>query len=48
MRTFNLPPSQKVGQIKEAIKEAILDGTIQNDPVEAKAFMMTLAQKMNL
>ncbi len=39
MAYFNLKPSREVGMIKEAIKEAILEGTIPNDYNEAFAFM---------
>ncbi|MBR2866530.1 MAG: HD domain-containing protein [Alistipes sp.] len=31
MRTYNLPPSSVIGEIKEVIKNAILDGVIPND-----------------
>ncbi|MBR5206813.1 MAG: tRNA nucleotidyltransferase, partial [Alistipes sp.] len=31
MKTYNLPPSSVVGEIKEVIKNAILDGVIPNE-----------------
>ena len=31
MRTFNIPPGRVIGEIKEQIKEAILEGEIKND-----------------
>ena len=31
MKTYNLPPSSIIGEIKEVIKNAILDGVIPND-----------------
>jgi len=40
METFNLKPCREIGQIKEAIKEAILEGEIANDHKEAKALML--------
>jgi len=40
MDTFQLSPSKEVGIIKEAIKNAILDGEIGNNPEEARAFML--------
>ena len=48
MATFGIPPSRPVGDIKNAIKEAILDGDIKNDPVEAKQLMLRLGQEMGL
>lgn len=40
MEVFNLKPCREIGQIKEAIKEAILEGEIANDYDEAKALML--------
>lgn len=45
MTTFNLTPSKPVGQIKEAIKNAILDGVISNDETEARAFMFKISKQ---
>jgi poly(A) polymerase len=39
MKTYNLPPSSIVGEIKEVIKNAILDGVIANDYDEAYRLM---------
>lgn len=39
MQTYNLPPSSVVGEIKEVIKNAILDGLIPNDYDAAYALM---------
>lgn len=40
MEIFHLPPCAKVGEIKAAIKDAILDGTIPNERDAAYDFMM--------
>ena len=48
METFNIPPSRQVCIIKNAIREAILDGLIGNTFEEAFAFMLAEAQKIGL
>ncbi len=48
MEAFGIPPSRPVGDIKKAIKEAILDGDIRNDVVEAKRLMLELGAQMGL
>ena len=48
MKTFALPPSQPVGVLKEAIKNAILDGVIPNEHEAAYQFMLQRAEKMGL
>lgn len=48
MEIFDLKPSKEIGMLKEAIKEAILEGEIQNDYDAAYGFMMKRAQKMGL
>ena len=48
MRVFNLPPSPPVGAIKEAIKNAILDGVIPNDYEAARTFMLNKAAEIGL
>ncbi len=39
MSLFNLPPSKKVGDLKNALKDAILDGIILNDKEQALVFL---------
>lgn len=48
METFNLKPGREIGILKEAIKEAILEGEIHNDYKAAYDFMMERAKKMGL
>jgi poly(A) polymerase len=48
MTTFGIPPSRTIGILKEAIKEAILEGTIRNDRREAYRYMIEQAKDMGL
>jgi len=48
MKSFGIGPSREVGTIKNAIKEAILDGEINNNYNEAYSFMLTQAKKLGL
>ena len=48
MQIFNIPPSKQVGLIKDAIREAILDGIIPNDYEAAYQFMVSEAAKIDL
>jgi poly(A) polymerase len=48
METYHLPPSRKVGILKEHIKNAILDGLIRNDYHEAFRLMEEKAAEMEL
>jgi len=48
MEQFNLKPCREIGVLKDAIKEAILDGTIKNDYDEAYAFMLKRAEELGV
>jgi len=48
MEKFDLKPCREIGILKDAIKEAILDGTIKNDYEEAYAFMLKRAEELGL
>ena len=48
MELFNLQPGREIGSLKEAVKEAILEGTIPNEYEAALAFVTKKALKMGL
>lgn len=48
METFQLKPCRQIGEIKEAIKNAILDGKIANDYEEAYEFMLKKGKQLEL
>ena len=48
MRVFGLGPGRQVGIIKNAIREAILEGDIPNEKVAAYEFMVQEGKRMSL
>lgn len=48
MTIFGIPPSEPVGIIKSAIKDAILDGVIRNNYDEAYKFMLEKGKELGL
>ncbi len=48
MRAFGLPPCRQVGALKNAVKDAILDGLIPNEHEAARSFMLERAREMGL
>ncbi|MBG6111115.1 tRNA nucleotidyltransferase (CCA-adding enzyme) [Flavobacterium sp. CG_9.10] len=48
MKIFNLQPSKEIGMLKEAIKEAILEGEIPNEYQAAYGLMLKRAEKLGL
>lgn len=48
IKMFNLPPSRIIGDLKERIKEAILEGEIRNDREEALQYLKKIAAEKGL
>ncbi len=48
MKTFNIGPCAEIGNIKTKIKDAILEGTIENDFDQAFNFMLEIAEEIGL
>ncbi|MEZ4853436.1 CCA tRNA nucleotidyltransferase [Flavobacterium sp.] len=48
MELFNLKPGREIGILKEAVKEAILEGEITNEYNAARQFIIKKAEKMGL
>ena len=48
MKTFDIGPSKEIGVIKDAIKEAILEGDIPNEFEAAHKLMIKLGNQLGL
>ena len=48
MKLFNIEAGREIGILKNAIKDAILDGKIKNNKKEARKFIIKKAEKLNL
>lgn len=48
MKIFNIKQGHEIGILKSAIKNAILDGKINNNKKEALEFVIKIAKKLNL
>ena len=48
MEIFGLKPGREIGVLKEAVKEAILEGDIPNEYEPAREFVLKRAEKMGL
>ena len=48
MQVFGIEPCREIGVLKEAVKEAILDGVIPNSFEDADAFMRSKAAQIGL
>jgi poly(A) polymerase len=48
MSTFGIGPSKYIGEIKTAVKDAIMDGIIENNPDQAYQYMLEIGTKLGL
>jgi tRNA nucleotidyltransferase/poly(A) polymerase len=48
MQLYKIPPGRIIGEIKEQIKEAILDGVIKNDKEEAMVLLAKIAREKGI
>ena len=48
MKVYGIPPCNLIGQLKDAVKEAILEGTVANNCEAADLYMRKIAPEMGL
>jgi poly(A) polymerase len=48
LATFEIPPSKMIGDIKSEIKDAILDGKIENDYDQARSLLFEIGMRLKL
>ena len=48
MQVYGIPPSAPIGKLKEMVKDAILDGVIENTFEAADRFMRAHAPELGL
>ena len=48
MQLFNLKEGKEIGILKDAIKDAILDGEVKNNKKDALIFIIKKAKEINL
>lgn len=48
MEVFHLNPGREIGNLKMAIRDAILDGTIENTYEKAYEFMLEEAKRLGI
>ena len=48
MEMFNLKPSREVGELKQYLKDAVLDGIVQNEREPLMELLTEKAQEMGL
>jgi poly(A) polymerase len=48
MRLYGLPPGRIIGELKERIKESIMEGEIRNDREQAMALLKKIATEKGL
>lgn len=48
MQIFNLKPGKEIGKLKNALREAIIEGEIKNDRQEAMNFLTSFAEQIGI